>query len=173
MQWNLLSPLEQRHWEHKYQDYARKRNCVAVPEQPLQVSSAQSFNLETQQCLWTDEPVASWQPWLLLGFVSAGGSEPRKSPASEAVLALPLYSWSQMTLQCVLFPGTYAFLFFPWRPSLGRPEVPSHQVPTSVLVLNARGANTLTCAGYAGYVHLVRTARFQGWFSKGRQTFSI
>lgn len=135
--------------------------------------STKSFNLETQQWLWTDEPAASWQPWLLLGFVSAGGSEPRNSPANETVLALPLYSWSQLTLPCISFPGTYAFLLFPWRPSLGRHEVTSHRVLTSVWVLNARSANTLCCVEYAGYVYSAGTARFQGRFSKGRQTFSI
>lgn len=70
--------------------------------------NTKSFNLETQQWLWSDEPVASWQPWLLLGFMSAGGCEPRKSPANETVLALPPYSWSQMTLHCISFPGTYS-----------------------------------------------------------------
>lgn len=119
-----------------------------MSEQPLTADpfSTKSFNLETGERLWAAEPVASWQRWLLLGFVSAGGSEPRRSPASETALALPLRSWAQMTLQCISFPGTDAFLLFPWRPPLGRREVTAHQVLTSVWVLDARSANALSWA---------------------------
>lgn len=174
MQWNLLSPLEQRHWEHRHQDYACKRNCVPVPEQPLLISSAQSLltwklnsDYGQMSLLQADSPGFCLALCLQVGLSQGKGS------ASETVLAWPVYSWSQMTLQCISFPGTYAFLLLPWRPSLGRHEVTSHQVLTSVWVLNARSANALSCVEYAAYVYLMRIAGLQGWFSKGRQTFSI
>jgi len=167
-QQNLLSALEQRHWEHNHQDNACKRSCVPVPEQPLLTSSAQSLLTwkPSSDCGQMSPSQAD-----SLGFESAGGSEPRRSPANETVLSLSLYSQSQMTLQCVSFPGTYAFLLFPWRLSLGSHEVTSHQVLASVWALNARSANALSCV-VCRICRPGENSSLRGWFCKGRQTFS-
>lgn len=150
MQWNFLGPLEQRLSEDKHEDYACKWNCVPVPEQPRLINSAQSFNL--WQWLWTDEHSSSWLPWFLLGFVSEDGSEPRKSPASKISGVTSLHWVTNNPAMHVASWHTRTPLSL--ETISGRRGVTSHQV--------------LVCSR-----PVLRMARFQGWVSNGRQTFSI
>lgn len=126
----------------------------------------EDFNLETQQWLWTDEPVASWQPWLCLALcLQVGLSQGKAQPMR---LALALYrprnarcSWNicipPLSLET---PSGKTWSLIP----------PNSQISW---LLNAKSANTVPWVESAGHLGWVRIARFQGWFSKGRQAFSI
>lgn len=128
--------------------------------------SLKTFNLETQQWLWTDEPVASWQPWLCLALcLQVGLSQGKAQPMR---LALALYrprnarcSWNicipPLSLET---PSGKTWSLIP----------PNSQISW---LLNAKSANTVPWVESAGHLGWVRIARFQGWFSKGRQAFSI
>lgn len=167
MQWDLLSPLEQRHWEQKHQDQESKRNCVAVPEQPLLLSAARSlltWRLSSAcgelSVLQAGSPGSAWLRVHRWGWA-------KESPANVPVLVLPLsdsHKWP-CSAHCLLKHGQ--FLLCPSRPCPGRLVVMSHQGPTSVWGWNVWGFQVLSCQRMQGE-GLGRRAVLWGWFSKGR-----
>lgn len=115
MRWNLLGPLEQRHSEDKHQDYACKRNCAPLPEQPVPISPVQSlltwkFDSDYgQMSLYhADSPGFCLALCLQMGL-SQG--KPSQWGFWRYLFAVS-HNWP-----C----SAYCFLeLSPWRPSLGR-----------------------------------------------------